>query len=133
MASMSGKSAESAAAKLLALHTSHAYVIDMYDPEFCSEYDAVVVGEYKKCDHLNVPHWLLEAANVKEGEALEVLDLGCGTGLSSELFFEAEGCAVTGVDLTPAMCEEARQTKAFKEVICQGVDEVTATRTGMAG
>ena len=105
------------------------------------EYDKVVTEEYGKCDHLTVPRWMLDSFKDKEVFFLSVLDLGCGTGrrdklnnfyivvlkpqnnpfgavgISSQLFFESTHpkCSVTGVDLTPAMCAEAKKTRPFQE------------------
>ena len=42
------------------------------------------------------------------GEGLEVLDAGCGTGNFS-LKLARRGCQVTGIDLSPAMLEVARE------------------------
>ncbi|MCK5176817.1 MAG: methyltransferase domain-containing protein, partial [Candidatus Aenigmarchaeota archaeon] len=36
----------------------------------------------------------------------KILDLGCGTGLSSVEFFK-KGYEITGIDITPKMIEEA--------------------------
>jgi SAM-dependent methyltransferase len=38
----------------------------------------------------------------------QVLDLGCGTGLPTARQLADGGCAVTGVDISPAMLEQAR-------------------------
>ena len=41
-------------------------------------------------------------------EGLRVLDVGCGTGAQLERY-QAAGCTVSGVDLSPAMLERARE------------------------
>ncbi len=47
------------------------------------------------------------------GEHLRVLDVACGTGLLGRLLCDAEpGRSVTGVDLSPAMIEQARRLSA---------------------
>ena len=46
------------------------------------------------------------------GFAVQVLDVGCGTGIASKLF-QARGCEVLGVEVDPRMAEVARR---------QGVD-----------
>jgi SAM-dependent methyltransferase len=115
------RSKKSEADKLRELHTSRKYVIDMYDPEFVEEYDHCVEQDYGKIDHLNIPAWILEQLSTQH--TLRVLDLGCGTGLSSRLFFERANCFVTGVDLTPAMCDHARTNKPFDRVICQSIED----------
>lgn len=110
--------------------TSHEYVLGMYDAEFCREYDEVI-QEYGKVDHLRVPEWMLEVFSC-EGEQrggpeppLRVLDLGCGTGVSSQVFLDSTDpkCSVIGMDLTPNMCREAKKTRDFEDVICGPVDE----------
>ena len=45
----------------------------------------------------------------------DVLDVGCGTGISARLF-QAEGCRVLGVDPDPRMAEQARQGGTATEV-----------------
>ncbi|NNE96654.1 MAG: class I SAM-dependent methyltransferase [Acidimicrobiales bacterium] len=41
-------------------------------------------------------------------EGMKVLDVGCGTGTSLGLYHNA-GCEVSGIDLSPAMLDQARQ------------------------
>ncbi len=48
---------------------------------------------------------LLDAAQLSPGDA--VLDVCCGTGMASAAA-AARGCAVTGIDISPAMVETAR-------------------------
>jgi len=50
-----------------------------------------------------------------------ILDLGCGTGLSAEPFFN-KNYDVIGVELVPAMFKEAMK-RPFKKVICQDVEK----------
>jgi SAM-dependent methyltransferase len=45
----------------------------------------------------------------------DVLDVGCGTGISARLF-QAAGCRVLGVDPDPRMAELARQGSTTMEV-----------------
>ena len=55
---------------------------------------------------------------------LRVLDLGCGSGLSSLPFFDAGGTrlSVIGVDLSPEMLEEAAKLP-FAALLCQSIEE----------
>ncbi len=50
----------------------------------------------------------------------EIIDLGCGTGLSSVEFFK-KGYEVTGIDIAPGMIEEARKYP-FEKLICQNLE-----------
>ena len=53
-------------------------------------------------------------------EDAKILDLGCGTGLSSVEFFK-KGYDVTGIDITPGMIREAKKYP-FKRLICQNLE-----------
>jgi len=50
----------------------------------------------------------------------KIIDLGCGTGLSSVEFFKKD-YNVTGIDITPEMIEEAKKYQ-FEKLICQNLD-----------
>ncbi|KAJ3156426.1 hypothetical protein HDU89_004208 [Geranomyces variabilis] len=55
---------------------------------------------------------------------LRVLDLGCGTGQSSKLFFPqplSRAIDVYGVDATPEMLEKAKKYP-FRSLICQDIE-----------
>jgi len=53
--------------------------------------------------------WLAEfAARFPKDKALSILDVGTGTGYFA-LLLSRQGHTVTGIDLTPAMLEEARK------------------------
>ena len=73
--------------------------------------------------------WLREIeALLPEGENLRILDVGTGTGFFAVLLAQA-GHRVEGIDLTPAMLEEARTLAAqrgleivFREMDAQSLD-----------
>jgi predicted TPR repeat methyltransferase len=67
--------------------------------------------------YLKVPKWVIHALGQKRAN---ILDLGCGTGLSSLLFFE-KGYGVTGIDGTSAMVRRARKLP-YKKVIQQDLE-----------
>ncbi len=50
----------------------------------------------------------------------KILDLGCGTGLSSLEFFNKK-YEVTGIDFTPEMIKESKKL-SFKKLICQDLE-----------
>lgn len=56
---------------------------------------------------LNAPLRGIVVAMAAPREGLRVIDVGCGTGKQLERFL-AEGCAVAGVDSSPAMLSRAR-------------------------
>ena len=56
--------------------------------------------------------WDILAANLPEGEHLRVLDVGTGPGFFAILLAEM-GHAVTAVDYTPAMLEDAIRCQRF--------------------
>ena len=60
--------------------------------------------------------WLAEiGAHLRRNRPLEILDVGTGTGYFAVLL-AGEGHAVTGIDLTPAMLQEAEETAAAQGV-----------------
>jgi predicted TPR repeat methyltransferase len=67
--------------------------------------------------HVDVPRQIIEALG---GRHARILDLGCGTGLSSLLFFE-QGYDVTGIDGVDAMVRRARKLP-YKKVIQQDLE-----------
>ena len=67
--------------------------------------------------HVEVPRLIIDALGSRRAN---ILDLGCGTGLSSLLFFE-QGYHVTGIDGTGAMVRRARKLP-YKRVIQQDLE-----------
>lgn len=92
-------------------------VVDYYT-EFANKYDEVVLRDKDYIAYQKIPQWVVEA--MSEASPY-ILDLGCGTGLSSRAFFE-RGWHVTGVDITPKMIEECRRLP-FENLICQSLEE----------
>ncbi|HEX8282305.1 MAG TPA: class I SAM-dependent methyltransferase [Pyrinomonadaceae bacterium] len=82
--------------------------------DFSSYYDREVKRELHYTAYLRLPELVIGHL---DSAAPEILDLGCGTGLSSLLFFKS-GCRVTGVDATRAMLERAGRLP-FRKLICQ--------------
>jgi SAM-dependent methyltransferase len=87
------------------------------------DYDHAVFQDRDYIAFSKIPLWMIPA--LKTGK--KILDLGCGTGLSSAEFFKC-GCAVTGIDITPGMIFEA-QKHPFERLICQSLEEELPVET----
>jgi SAM-dependent methyltransferase len=55
-------------------------------------------------------------------DAEEVLEIGCGRGLTGELLQQRLGCRVTGVDLNPLVAKEAG--RRLHRVVCGDIEEL---------
>jgi ubiquinone/menaquinone biosynthesis C-methylase UbiE len=86
--------------------------------EFSSSYELDVKRKMRYTAYLKLPQAVMKHLN---STAARVLDLGCGTGLSSLLFFKT-GYQVTGIDGTRAMIEHARRLP-FQQLICQNLEK----------
>jgi len=91
-------------------------LIEEFDA-FSDCYDEVVVDHLSYHSHEIIPSMMLQYISAKQPE---ILDLGCGTGISSTLFFESQ-YNVTGIDISPGMIKQA-QKRPFKNLICQSLD-----------
>lgn len=79
-------------------------------------YDQMVLGEldYRGPQHLRALASRLKGQLVPP---LSILDLGCGTGLAGECFKDlATGGRLEGVDISPAMIEQARRRGVYDEL-----------------
>jgi ubiquinone/menaquinone biosynthesis C-methylase UbiE len=85
---------------------------------FSSTYEIDVKRKMRYTAYLKLPKAVIKHL---DSTASSVLDLGCGTGLSSLLFFKA-GYKVTGIDGTCAMIERARKLP-FEKLICQNLEK----------
>lgn len=90
---------------------------DIYK-EFSKSYDTDLKDLMNYTAYLRVPRMVIKHLNTRNPK---ILDLGCGTGLSSLLFFEI-GCEVTGIDGTRAMIERASKLP-YKKLICQDLEK----------
>jgi predicted TPR repeat methyltransferase len=84
---------------------------------FAKSYDRELRDDMKYTAHVEVPRLIVEELGSIDAK---VLDLGCGTGLSSLLFFE-HGYEVTGIDGVAAMVRRARKLP-YKKVIQQDLE-----------
>lgn len=60
---------------------------------------------------------------------LDILDLGCGTGLLGRRF-RPLARALTGVDISPGMLEVARQRQIYDDLVCGELIEFLQTQAG---
>jgi predicted TPR repeat methyltransferase len=90
---------------------------DIYD-EFSKTYDKDVKEVMNYTAYLRVPRLVIKHLKTKNPK---VLDLGCGTGLSSLPFFEIKG-EVTGIDGTRAMIKRASRLP-YKKLLCQNLEK----------
>ncbi len=65
-----------------------------------------------------IPLWIINALKIPDAS---ILDLGCGTGMSSLEFFKC-GYSVTGIDNSPQILIEA-QKHPFKQLLCQNLED----------
>jgi predicted TPR repeat methyltransferase len=86
--------------------------------DFSVSYDREVKRDLRYTAYLRVPELVIRHL---DAAAPEILDLGCGTGLSSLLFFKS-GCRVTGIDGTRAMIERAGRLP-YRKLICQDLEK----------
>jgi predicted TPR repeat methyltransferase len=80
-------------------------------------YDRELRDDMRYTAYLKVPQLVISALG---RPSASILDLGCGTGLSSLLFFE-KGCQVTGIDGTRAMVRRARKLP-YEKVVQQDLE-----------
>jgi predicted TPR repeat methyltransferase len=85
--------------------------------QLAKTYDRDLRDDMKYTAHLQVPRLVVNALGSRQAN---VLDVGCGTGLSSLLFFEQE-YDVTGIDGVAAMVRRARKLP-YKKVIQQDLE-----------
>jgi predicted TPR repeat methyltransferase len=95
---------------------------DIYN-EFSKTYDKDVKDVMNYTAYLRVPGLVIKHLKT---EHPKVLDLGCGTGLSSLPFFEI-GAEVTGIDGTRAMIKRAGRLP-YKKLVCQNLEKSLRAR-----
>jgi ubiquinone/menaquinone biosynthesis C-methylase UbiE len=92
-------------------------IVDFY-AHFAGSYDQMVLEEGDYVAFKTLPRWIIGKLGKR---ATRLLDLGCGTGLSSLEFFKM-GYEVTGTDITPEMLQKA-QKHPFAELLCLNLDQ----------
>jgi predicted TPR repeat methyltransferase len=73
------------------------------------------------------PQLIFQAvARAGPAHELDILDLGCGTGLCGQLF-KPMAAKLIGVDLSPAMVQKARERDIYDRLVVADLLEITAT------
>jgi type IV pilus biogenesis/stability protein PilW len=88
------------------------YVSGLFDG-YADQYDQHLVGQLGYCG----PQLLREALGTAAAPDLDILDLGCGTGLCG-LRFQDLARSLTGVDLSPKMLAKAQTRGIYQDLIC---------------
>lgn len=84
------------------------------------EYDNIVLNKAKYVAYKKMGLLTIKELNKQGKEDAEILDLGCGTGLSSLEFFK-KGYRVTGIDIAEGMIKEAKKLP-FERLVCQDIE-----------
>ena len=69
--------------------------------------------------------------NAQVGEDMDILDVACGTGVMFDYYLQRGASSVTGIDISPAMAQIAREKYAAEprvQVICGDVEEYAFDR-----
>lgn len=84
--------------------------------DYSSYYESALASlGYRAPEHLRA---LLERVSPEARAPLDILDLGCGTGLSGDAFKGlAVGARLDGIDLSPRMIDEARKRAIYTDLI----------------
>jgi predicted TPR repeat methyltransferase len=104
-----------------------AYVVELFD-EYAQHFERHLVDELQYRAPERACAAVLELAGSRAGD-WRVIDLGCGTGLNGPLIRHAAR-HLTGVDLSPAMLEKAREKSVYDELKLGDVAEVLGGYSG---
>ncbi len=89
-----------------------SYVTPMFDG-YANSFDEQLLGEF----HYRGPTLLRDAVDDNPGsKALDILDIGCGTGLCGVAFLDLAR-SLTGVDLSANMLQRAQARGIYRELI----------------
>lgn len=91
--------------------------------EFSKTYEKDVKKVMNYTAYFRVPELVMKHLHKN---TLKILDLGCGTGLSSVLFFKS-GHEVTGIDGSRDMIERA-QKMPYERLLCQNLEKSLRVR-----
>lgn len=100
-----------------------SYIQEVFD-SYSDHYDKSLVQELEYC----VPEKIQSAFASLELPAKfsQVLDLGCGSGLAAETFYNIADC-FTGVDLSSKMLHLAAQKNLYHKLFCAPIEEFLDT------
>ena len=84
---------------------------------FASNWDNEPIADVK------IINTILDNANIKNG--IDVLDVGCGTGVMFPFYMERNVNSITAVDLSPEMIKIAKSKFPQAEVICGDAENTT--------
>jgi predicted TPR repeat methyltransferase len=92
--------------------TPRRYLMRLFDT-YATSFDQHLVEEL----NYHVPEMLYEAViTAQPGTKLDVIDLGCGTGLVGKLFRGVAG-RLTGIDVSPGMIHQAQRRQIYDELV----------------
>jgi predicted TPR repeat methyltransferase len=100
------------------------FIAQLFD-QYSDRFDDILVGALK----YQAPDFLFDMiARIVPSRNLDILDLGCGTGLvGSRLHSLAR--TLTGIDVSPRMIEMARKRGIYGELICGELIEFLQTQS----
>ena len=96
--------------------SSARYVQHLFD-QFSADYDARMIGHlaYRAPTVMRELADLVMGHRAAAGARLDILDLGCGTGLAGAAFADW-AARIDGIDLSPAMIEKARARGTYSDL-----------------
>ena len=106
-----------------ASRSAPGYVRHLFD-QFSSDYERKMLEELSYRAHLILRG--LAGLVGATAQGLDILDLGCGTGLAGEAFQDLAR-RLDGVDLSPLMIEHARRRGIYDSLVIQDVEAELAT------
>jgi predicted TPR repeat methyltransferase len=99
-------------------------IIELFD-QYAHQFDEHLLGKLK----YSAPDLLLDAmVRLAPSRKMDVLDLGCGTGLAGARFHPLAR-TLTGVDFSPNMLEAARQRQIYDKLVCGELTEFLKSQT----
>lgn len=98
------------------------YVRHLFD-QFSADYDARMIGQLSYAAP-QILRSLADMIGLSLGESLAILDLGCGTGLAGAAFADM-AARLDGIDLSPAMIENARARGLYDRLSVGDIESVS--------